>query len=290
MAEIAASRRVALRGLSPGRSLLILLAASIAVLFIFPIFWAVLTSFKPAGEANASPPTFIPSGFSLSNYSALSKFGIGNLGYLWNSVFVTTLTIVGTVILGTLAGYGFSRFRFPGKNVIFVMILATLMIPFQAILVPLFLILNRLSLTNSLIGLSLVYITFQLPFGIFMMRNAFDSVPQEIEEAALVDGCGPFGAMRRVMLPIVAPGIVTVVMFAFLAAWNEFLAALILLGSQEKFTLPIMLLSAQSGVYGTVNWGALQAGVTITMLPAAALFLILQRYYIAGLASGAVKA
>jgi multiple sugar transport system permease protein len=136
-----------------------------------------------------------------------------------------------------------------------------------------------------------VYITFQLPFGIFMMRNAFDSVPQEIEEAALVDGCGPFGAMRRVMLPIVAPGIVTVVMFAFLAAWNEFLAALILLGSQEKFTLPIMmLLSAQSGVYGTVNWGALQAGVTITMLPAAALFLILQRYYIAGLASGAVKA
>jgi len=135
-----------------------------------------------------------------------------------------------------------------------------------------------------------VYITFQLPFEIFMMRNAFDSVPQEIEEAALVDGCGAFGAMRRVMLPIVAPGIVTVVMFAFLAAWNEFLAALILLGSQEKFTLPIMLLSAQSGVYGTVNWGALQAGVTITMLPAAALFLILQRYYIAGLASGAVKA
>ena len=199
------------------------------------------------------------------------------------------MTVIGAVVLSTLAGYGFSRFSFPGKSVLFILILATLMIPFQSILVPLFLILTRLKLHNTLFGLALVYITFQLPFGIFIMRNTFDTVPREMEEAALLDGCSALSLLYRVMLGIVRPGIITVGIYAFLNSWNEFLAALIFMTKESRFTLPILLTSVRSGYYGTIDWGALQAGVTITILPCIILFLLLQRYYVAGLMGGATK-
>jgi multiple sugar transport system permease protein len=271
------------------RGLMLLAAVFIATAFVAPFLYAIVSSFKTNAQANASPPVLFPSEISVENYAALTDFGIGIAGYVKNSVIVTTLTIFGTLVLSTLGGYGFSRFKFRGKSILFVMILATIMVPFQSILVPLFVILNNVGLTNSLIGLSLVYITFQLPFSVFIMRNSFDAIPSEIEEAALVDGCGALRALVRVMSPIAIPGMVTVVLFAFLAAWNEFLAALILLTQGENYTLPIMLLSAQSGYYGTVNWGLLQGGLVIAMVPALVLFLALQRYYLEGLASGAVK-
>ena len=127
--------------------------------------------------------------------------------------------------------------------------------------------LKFLRLQNSQLGLVLIYTTFQLPFSIFMMRNAFDAVPREIEEAARIDGAGSLQLLARVMLPLVFPGIVTVALFAFLAAWNEFLAALILLTDQDKFTLPILMTAVRSGRFGAVNWGAVQAGVTVMMIP-----------------------
>ena len=276
-------------GMSVGQAVMLAFAALLAVLFVFPVFWAVMTSLKPPGEA-VSAPLSLPSSLSFANYERISGYGIGLWGYTWNTVVVTGITVVGTVFLSTLAGYGFARFEFFGKNVVFVLVLATLMIPFQTTLVPIFLVLNRLSLTNSLVGLALVHITFQLPFGIFMMRNSFSSLPRELEEAALVDGTTSWGALFRVMLPLVVPGMVTVLIFTFLNAWNEFLAALIFLSDQDKFTLPVMLLSARTGEMGTVDWGALQAGVTVTAVPTIILFLALQRYYIAGMVSGAVKA
>jgi multiple sugar transport system permease protein len=285
----AASPRIRSRPTSTTRGLLFLAAIVIAIAFVAPFVYAMVSSLKTTAEANASPPVLVPSEISIENYEELADFGIGIGGYVRNSVIVTMLTIMGTLVLGTLAGYGFSRFQFPGKTFLFVMILATIMIPFQTILVPLFVILNNVGLTNSLIGLSLVYITFQLPFSVFIMRNSFDAIPSEIEEAALVDGCGPIRALVRVMSPMAIPGMVTVILFAFLAAWNEFLAALILLTRGENYTLPIMLLSAQSGYYGTVNWGLLQGGLVVAMVPGLILFLALQRYYLEGLASGAVK-
>ncbi len=259
------------------------------VVFAFPIFWSVLTSLKPPSEASASPPTFLPSRLSFENYANLASYGDGIGRYLFNSVSVTLMTVVGAVILSTLGGYGFSRFNFPAKNLVFIVILVTLMIPFQSILTPLFLLLRFIHLQNTLLGLALVYITFQLPFAVFMMRNSFDSVPRELEEAALIDGCTPITLLTKVMLPVVLPGIVTVALFAFFGAWNEFLAALIFMSNAEDFTLPVMLLNAQAGQFGTVNWGAMQAGLTISMLPCAVLFLLLQRYYINGLIAGAVK-
>ncbi|MBO0781036.1 MAG: carbohydrate ABC transporter permease [Ktedonobacteraceae bacterium] len=263
---------------------------ALAILFLAPIVWTIVTSLKPPPEASASPPTFLPSYLSWGNYQHLLTFAGGVGTYAFNSATAALGTVIFTLVLSTLGGYGFSRFRFPGKDILFVTILATLMIPFQSILVPLFLVLRTIELHNTLLGLMLVYTTFQLPFGVFVMRNAFDSVPREIEEAGLIDGCSSWSLLYRVMLTIVLPGIITVGMFAFFNSWNEFLAALIFMTDSSKFTLPIMLLNASSGQYGAIDWGMIQAGITISMLPCLVLFLFLQRYYVSGLAAGAVKA
>lgn len=262
----------------------------LTLMFLFPIAWSILTSFETTAEAMASPPLYWPSRFSLENYRGLAAYGQGIKLYLWNSSSIAALTVFGTLILATLGGYGFSRFRFPGRNAIFMLILVTLMIPFQSILNPLFILLRLLHLQDTKLGLALVYITFQLPFAVFMMRNAFDAVPKEIEEAARLDGCSSLQLLCQVMLPLVGPGLATVGLFAFFGSWNELLAALILISDARSFTLPVMLLNAQSGQLGSINWGLMQAGITLSILPCALLFLLLQRYYIHGLVAGAVKA
>lgn len=271
------------------RIVLYTICVVLVALFLFPVVFSTLTSVKPAAEASAVPPTYLPSRITLENYAKLNKYGAGVFQYIFNSASVALLTVFGTIVLSTLAGFGFSRFQFPGKNVLFIMVLAALMIPFQSILTPLFLMLSAVKLQNTLVGLALVYITFQLPFGVFMMRNMFDTVPREIEEAALLDGCTTLSMLTRVMLVLVRPGIITVAVYAFLNSWNEFIAALIIMTQEAKFTLPIMLTSVRSGYYGAIDWGALQAGVTVTILPCVLLFLLLQRYYMQGLMGGAVK-
>ena len=262
----------------------------IALLFLAPLAWSVLVSFKPSIEARQPPlPPWPVAGPSLQNYENLAQYGAGIWTYAGNSLAVSAATVVASVIVSLLAGYGFSRFKFPFKNVLFVLIISTVMIPFQSILTPLFLILTKLGLQNTLTGIVLVYVTLQLPFSIFMMRNAFDAVPKEIEDAARVDGASVFSVLRRIMLPLVLPGVATVAIFAFLASWNEFLAALILLTDQKKYTLPVLMAAVRSGQFGTIDWGAVQSGVTLMMTPCIALFLLLQRYYIRGLTAGAVK-
>jgi multiple sugar transport system permease protein len=268
-----------------------LLACSvIAAAFLFPIAWSLLTSLKPPAEASASPPTWLPTRISLDNYVALARSGTGIGRYIANSLAVSAMTVAGTLVLSLFAGYGFSRFRFPGSRALFVVVLATMMIPFQSILTPLFVLLRTLGLQDTLFGLSLVYITFQLPFSVFMMKNSFDSVPRELDEAAMLDGCSAFGVLRRVLLRVVAPGLVTVALFAFFAAWNELLVALVLISDASKMTLPVFLQSAQSQFLGGIDWGLMQAGIGVSILPCALLFLALQRFYINGLIAGAVKA
>jgi multiple sugar transport system permease protein len=196
---------------------------------------------------------------------------------------------VATVVVATLAGYALARAKFWGSSLVFFIILATFMIPFQAIITPLFMVLKTLHLNNSLVGLTVVYVTFNLPFGLFIMRNAFSAVPSTLEEAAQVDGCGIFSALRNILLPIVAPGLVTTALLTFFASWNEFFAALILITDQTKFTLPVTLTLVTSGQFGTINWGALQAGVALTIIPCIVIYLLLQRYYVSGMLNGALK-
>ena len=264
-------------------------ASVLAVLFLMPMVWSVANSFKPPAEALANPLALFSKAFSLDNYRRLEGVGAGWYVYAGNSVMIALGTVLLTVLIAVPAGYGFSKFRFPGQTVLFVALMATMMIPFQSILTPLFLILNLLKLQNNLLGLVLIYTTFQLPFSIFMMRNAFDAVPKALIEAARIDGASQWTILRRIMVPIALPGVATVALFAFLNSWNEFLAALIFLSDQNKFTLPIMLVNVSSGIYGIIDWGALQAGVTVTMIPCLVLFLLLQRYYVRGMTAGAVK-
>jgi multiple sugar transport system permease protein len=262
----------------------------LATLFIAPIAWAVLASFRPASQSGQPPlPPWPTTGLSFDNYAALEAFGSGILHYTSNSLLVSVGTVLLTVTISLLAGYGFSRFRFPFKEALFVLIMTTIMIPFQSILTPLFVMLSRIGLQNSHLGLMLVYTTLQLPFSVFMMRIAFDAVPRDIEEAARIDGRSTATILLRVMLPLVLPGIITVAIFAFLNSWNEFLAALVLLTGDDSYTLPVMMTAVRSGRMGSVDWGALQAGVTLMMLPCLIIFLLLQRFYIRGLTSGSVK-
>ncbi len=265
-------------------------AAIVALIFLAPIFWVVMAAFRlPAESLNPPIPPWPVEGFSVDSYVRLEGFGQSVLHYTANSAFVALGTAALTILVSVLAGYGFSRFRFPLKGLAFVLILATIMIPFQSILTPLFLLLAKMGLQDTLIGLVFIYTTLQLPFSVFMMRNAFDAVPKEIEEAARIDGVRGLRMLVQVMGPLILPGVVTVGLFAFLNAWNEFLAALVLLTDQDKFTLPVLMTAVRYGRYGSVDWGAVQAGVTVMMIPCLILFLILQRSYIRGLTAGAVK-
>ena len=258
--------------------------------FLAPFIWAGLASLRRGTEAQSPPlPPWPTQGISFDSYATLDTFGSGIWQHTINSLLVSLGTVVLTVIISLLAGYGFSRYRFPGKNVFFVLVIATLMIPFQSILTPLFIILAQLGLNNSLLGLMLVYVTLQLPFSVFMMRNAFDAVPREIEEAARIDGARDIKLLVRVLLPLVMPGVATVAIFAFLNAWNEFLAALILLSDNDKYTLPVLMTAVRAGRLGAINWGAVQAGVMVMTIPCLIIFLLLQRYYMRGLMAGAVK-
>lgn len=272
-----------------GQALLLLVTVLFALFFLMPIVWSLANSFKPAAEALANPVALFSKAISLENYRRLETVGAGWYLHAANSLLVAIGTILLTVLVAVPAGYGFSKFRFPGQTALFILVMATMMIPFQSILTPLFLILKALGLQNNLFGLVLVYTTFQLPFSIFMMRNAFDAVPGALIEAARIDGASEWTLIRRILMPLALPGVATVALFAFLNSWNEFLAALIFLSDQNKFTLPIMLVNVSSGIYGIIDWGALQAGIAVTMVPCILLFLTLQRYYVRGLTAGAVK-
>jgi multiple sugar transport system permease protein len=261
----------------------------LAALFIFPLLSAITGSLKSQEELRQRPPTVFPKQISFESWARLFDPGEGLLQGIANSLLVAGITVVLTVVLSSLAGYGLARYRFRGAGLVFGVILAGMMIPFTVLLTPISVVLREIGLYNSLIGVALVYTTYQLPFCVFIMRNAFAAIPDEIEEASLLDGCTRFSSLVRVFLPLVVPGVVTAAIFAFLNAWNEFLAALVLLTDQHKFTLPIVLQSNQIGRFGTVDWGLLDAGVVTAMVPCLIIFFLLQRYYVQGIFAGAAK-
>lgn len=260
-----------------------------AALFIFPAAWTVLRSLQTEKAAAEGLTWRGITSLTTQNYTAIAEVGPGLWVYVANSAFLGVATMILTVIVTTLAGYGFARLKFAGSVALFLLVLTPFLVPFQTILTPLFSVLDFLGLLNSLPGLVLVYTTFQLPFATFLMRNSFEAVPREIEEAALLDGLGVFGMLTRVLWPMVLPGAATVALYAFLFGWNEFLAALVFLTSPTRFTLPIALANIQTGLYGTLDMGVLNAGATLATLPCLLLFIVLQRYYVRGLTAGAVK-
>jgi multiple sugar transport system permease protein len=252
-------------------------SSGLAVLFLAPMLWTLYASLHREDT------------WTLSNYERLATYGSGLGVYAWNTLVVAAVTVTVTVVLTTLGGYAVVRFTFPGRDVLFLVTLAILMVPHATMLIPLYILLGWIGLQNSLVGLALMLAMFQLPFGLFMMRNSFEAIPIELEEAAMVDGCGPTTVLRHVLLRAVAPGMVTVALFSFLASWNEFVAPLILITDDEKFTLPVALFNLQSGSLGSVDYGALLSGVVAAAVPCLLLFLLLQRYYVRGFIRGALK-
>ena len=259
------------------------LTGALAVIFLFPLVWTAVSSVSP------HPGTSQVDGWGFGNYETLAHYQAGIWRYVANSAFVSGLTVLLTLGISTLGGYAFARFRFPGKDVLFMVTLAILMVPYATVLIPLYVLLNSLGLSNSLVGVALVLTMFQLPFSTFMMRISFESVPRELDEAALVDGCSSFAALRRVLLPAVRPGLITVGLFAFLAAWNDFFAPLILISDTNRMTLPLAVSNLRGQVQGVVDYGATEAGVVVLALPCVVLFLLLQRHYVRGFMSGALK-
>ncbi len=192
-----------------------------------PLVFSFLASIKSAAEASASPPDYLPHTFSVQNYLKVASHQAGLASYAGNSTLVALMTIAACLALATPAGYGLARFSPYGKEIAFLVLLAPMMIPYQALLTPLYLDFAKLGLVNSRIGLAIVHTILQLPFSIYLMRNSFEAIPREIEEAAMIDGCSAWMRLIRIFLPLAVPALVTVALFAFIASWNEFLGALI---------------------------------------------------------------
>jgi len=259
-----------------------------SILFVLPLAWAVFRSLLPDTLVTSAPSSADVRHLTLANYSGLISGG-NILHFALNSLLVAAMTAAVTAVVATMAGYGFARFRFRGSGLVFALILATLMVPFQALLTPLFLEMHTLGLTNSLFGLALFYTTFNLPFGVFVMRNTFLQIPWELSEQAAVDGASAARMLVSVLRPLVVPGIATTILYAFLFPWTEFVGALVFLTSNDLYTLPLALLNMEYSSVGQVNYGFLEAGAVIAMIPCLVLYVALQRYYTRGLTSGVVK-
>ena len=269
--------------------LLAAISLAIVAIMVGPLVMSFLASIKTPEEAGAIPPTWWPQEISAENFRNVANYQAGLWTYVQNSLIVAALTIVFCLLLAVPAGFGLSRYPVPFKEGLFVILLASMMIPYQALLTPMYLIFSDMGLVNTWAGLAIVHTVLQLPFSIYLMRNSFDGVPKELSEAALMDGCSSFQVLRRVCLPLVVPGMVTVALFAFITSWNEFIAALVFMSNERSFTVPVMLTGVTQGNFGSVDWGGLQAGVIVSVLPCIGVYLALQRYYVSGLMSGAVK-
>jgi len=287
------TRTVAARvRLRVGRSgyLLGALCIVICTVMLLPLLMSVLASVKPTAEAAASPPTYLPHSLSLDSYGRLWSYQQGLPAYLGNSLGTALLAIAFTLALSIPAAYALARFPIPGKEAIFVFLLLALIVPYQALLTPIFLMFARIRLTNTLAGLAILHTAIQLPFSLYVLRNSLAAVPRELEEAAVVDGASSWQVLVRVFIPSSVPAIVTVALFAFIMSWNEFLGALVMMSRGSRFTLPLILAAARTETsLGGTDWGMLQAGITISIIPCVLVYLLLQRYYVSGLMSGAVK-
>jgi multiple sugar transport system permease protein len=244
-----------------------------------------VTSLRSPVESFTNPPQWIPTNPELSNYSAVfNQIPLGN--YIFNSFFVTLAIVVGQLATATLAGYAFARFDFPGKNILFWLILATMMIPLQATIIPVFVLISKLHLADT--RTSLILPAVGTAFGTFLMRQYFMRIPNDFEEAAMIDGAGLWRVFWNVYLPLAKPGLAILSVLTFNAYWNEFFRPLVFLKSPNLFTLPLGLVNLQ-GYLGTGSISVILAGVIISLIPVLIVYLWGQRYLIEGILMGGVK-
>jgi multiple sugar transport system permease protein len=267
-----------------GRGLLYLILISSSLMMMTPFYWMVTTSLKLEKFVYASPPQWWPDPLTLVHYGEVFT-RIPFLRYFQNSVIVASLTTIGHVFFDTLAAYAFAKLRFPGRDRIFFVMLLGLMVPFQVNLIPLYRIMGALQWLDKYAALIVPSLTSI--FGIFLMRQYLQSIPDELLDAARIDGCGEFWVFGRIVVPLAMPGVATLVIFTFMDLWNSFLWPRIVTSSEMMFTLPVGL--AQLQLKNTSNWTQIMAGATLTALPMILVFLLMQRRFIEGMTAGAVK-
>jgi N,N'-diacetylchitobiose transport system permease protein len=259
----------------------------VLAVMIFPVYWMVATAFKPGRDILRINPKFIPSPATLDNFdNAIHR------PYFWdnvkNSIIIVCAVVLLSLVIGFLAAVAIARFNFYGRRAFIVVIIGVQMIPTAAMVIPLYILLARADQVDRLTGVIVTYLTFVLPFTVWTLRGFVMGIPRDLEEAAMVDGCTRFGAFIRVLVPLIAPGLVATSIFAFVQAWNEFIFAYVLLSSQENQTLTVWLASFTT-LRGT-DWGPLMAGATLTSLPVVVFFALVQRRVAFGLTAGAVRA
>ncbi|HKQ65676.1 MAG TPA: carbohydrate ABC transporter permease [Methylomirabilota bacterium] len=256
------------------------------LLVLFPFYWMTVTSFKTEDQMRSLVSMFWPSPFVIENYTQLltkTDFGIW---YRNSALVAISSTLVATAI-GTIGAYALARLRFLGRAFLSSATLITYLVPPSILFIPLYAQIRTMGLADSLAGLVAAYPSFTVPFVTWLLMGYFGSIPEELEEAAMIDGATRFGAFRRIILPLAAPGVLAAGLFAFTQAWNEFLYALVFISDVKQRTLPVGLSTFITGdVYG---WGYLMAGAVLTTLPVIAVYTYLQRYMVEGLTAGSVK-
>ena len=261
------------------------------VLFLFllvfaPFYWIFSASIKVSQEIIHRVPTFVPHSFTWQHYDKLLRSSAYPT-YLWNSIQVALESMAITVILSTFAAYGLYRIKFPGRQLIFRIILVTYAFPGVLLLIPLYSAMSAIGLIDRLTALVIVNVTFAAPFAVWMLQAFFRTIPSDLEEAARLDGASFLQILLKIIFPLAAPGIASVAIFAFIMSWTEYMFASILINSEASRTLPVGL----AGIIGQyqIDWGLLLAGATLTTLPVIIFFGFVGRYFVEGLTSGAVK-
>lgn len=261
------------------------LLIGVSVLCVFPLIWAFSSSLKTQATV-FSDMSLIPKDPHWSNY--VEAWTKGDFGlYFMNSVFYTTVVVIGVILVSSLAAYAFSRFEFPGKNFLFYLLIATMMIPIPGTIIPLYVLLVKLGLANTAIGYILPQINGGLALGIFLMKTFFDDLPKELEESARIDGCGRLRVYAYIAIPLAKPAIAVLAIFNVLNVWNEYLLAMLVLSDKHLMPLQRGLMVFQ-GAHIT-QYPLLMAGICITIAPVILLYLALQKYIIKGITAGAVK-
>ncbi|MCT0207896.1 carbohydrate ABC transporter permease [Synechococcus sp. CS-1332] len=269
--------------LATGLQLAVLLL--VAVLLLLPLLWLVSTSLKgPAEDIFTSPPALLPSQPSLEAYGRL--FAANPMGtYLLNSTIVSALAVLANLLFCSLAAYPLARMRFRGRGLVLALVVATILIPFQVVMIPLYLLMVQIGLRNTL--WALIVPQAATAFGIFLLRQSFLAVPVELEEAARIDGCTPVGEWWNVMLPAARADLITLAMFVFIGTWSDFLWPLIILDDPNLYTLPLGLQQLASSF--SLDWRLVAAGSVVSILPVLLLFVLLQRYILPSASGDAVK-
>ena len=259
---------------------------TLAIVVLFPFYWMTITSFKSEDQMRSLVSMFWPRPFVGENYGQLlSKTDF--VAWYGNSATVAIASTLLATAVGTIGAYALARLRFFGRGFLASATLITYLVPPSILFIPLYAQMRNLGLANSLAGLIAAYPSFTVPFVTWLMMGYFESIPEELEEAAMIDGATRFGAFRRIILPLAAPGVLAAALYAFTQAWNEFLYALVFITDGKLRTLPVGLASFITGdVYG---WGYLMAGAVLTTLPVIAAYIYLQKYMVEGLTAGGVK-